>query len=222
MGSFILRMADVTREDRSEAYKIRNRDKDEVIGEDGTPCQVAITTKFSPHADKATLALTRSIYETEAGESDLMLAIRAASGSHPKKRVLIQLVRTHTPTPVNAEIQAMLVSHLDDLPRDVWLPSQGSDWCLACKKLFFLFLENKSCRQCLEQFYELVLLDAEREQNFPILKKLGDPQHFGFPTLVVLDAYGRLVPPSPNPPLPTRAPRSRLTKSRLSRSRGAW
>ena len=92
------------------------------------------------------------------GDGDLKLALRAASGTHPKKRVLIMF---------------------------------GSDWSVPCRKLFFLLCDNKSCRLCLDQFFELVLLDAEMEQNFPILKKLGDPQHLGFPVLVILDAYGR-------------------------------
>ena len=70
---------------------------------------------------------------------------------------------------------------------------QGSEWSLACKKLYFLLFDDKSCSLCLEQYYEYVLLDAEREQNVGVLNKLGNPQHLGFPVLVILDAQGRFV-----------------------------
>lgn len=55
--------------DQSEAIKVRNKDGDEVIGEDGTPCVISISTRFSPHADKAAIALTKSIYDPEAVSS---------------------------------------------------------------------------------------------------------------------------------------------------------
>lgn len=70
---------------------------------------------------------------------------------------------------------------------------QGSDWSLPCKRMFFLLFEDKSCKETIEQYYEYLLLDAEREQNFPILKKLGDPQYLGFPVFVIIDAYGRYI-----------------------------
>ena len=59
-------MRDLCHADKSEAIKVRNKDGDEVIGEDGTPCVVSISTRFSPHADKAAIALTKSIYEPDA------------------------------------------------------------------------------------------------------------------------------------------------------------
>eukprot|EP00283_Hemiselmis_rufescens_P005845 CAMPEP_0173423600 /NCGR_PEP_ID=MMETSP1357-20121228/3851_1 /TAXON_ID=77926 /ORGANISM="Hemiselmis rufescens, Strain PCC563" /LENGTH=315 /DNA_ID=CAMNT_0014386747 /DNA_START=14 /DNA_END=958 /DNA_ORIENTATION=+ len=160
MAVMKLKMEECMREDRSDMFKMINQDGDDVIGEDGSPCMTRLTIKYTPHADKLSLALTKSIYDQNANEEDLKLAIRAAAGTHPKKRVLLQL---------------------------------GSDWCLACKKLFYILVENRNCRQLLDNYYELVLLDAEMEQNFPVLKKLGDPQHLGFPVLVVLDAYGRYI-----------------------------
>jgi len=66
IGSFKLQMTDLAHADKSEAIKVRNKDGDEVIGEDGTPCVISISTKFSPHADKAAIALTKSIYEPDA------------------------------------------------------------------------------------------------------------------------------------------------------------
>jgi hypothetical protein len=70
---------------------------------------------------------------------------------------------------------------------------QGSEWSLACKRLYFMLFNDKSCSLCLEQYYEYVLLDAEREHNLGVLSKLGNPQHLGFPVLVILDAQGRFI-----------------------------
>jgi hypothetical protein len=70
---------------------------------------------------------------------------------------------------------------------------QGSEWSVACKRLYFVLFNDKSCSMCLEQYYEYVLLDVEREHNFPVLSRLGSPQHLGFPILVVLDCLGRFI-----------------------------
>mmetsp|Transcript_18527 Transcript_18527/g.45471 ORF Transcript_18527/g.45471 Transcript_18527/m.45471 type:complete len:315 (-) Transcript_18527:66-1010(-) len=160
MGQLKVAVIDFMKEDWSDWFRLKNVHGDEVIGEDGTEAEILLSLKFTPLASKEQMALTRAIYDPLASEEDLKLSIRAASGTFPKKRVLLQL---------------------------------GSEWSIPCKRLYFTLIENKSCKECMDQFYEYVLLDAEREQNFPVLRKLGDPQFMGFPVLVVLDAYGRYI-----------------------------
>ncbi len=122
-------------------------DGHEIIGEDGTLCQVKLDIKYTPHPTRQQAALGRSIYdEAGVGEDIVKEHIKRAAGSEPKKRVLVQF---------------------------------GADWNDSCKKFHWLLTEDASCAALCMEYYEYMLLDAEHEGNFDILKRLGEPQWLG-------------------------------------------
>ncbi|MGE5520780.1 MAG: thioredoxin family protein [Candidatus Dadabacteria bacterium] len=67
----------------------------------------------------------------------------------------------------------------------------GGNWCIWCYR-FNAFVEKDSLlRKTLEDNYVVYHLNYSKEnKNLSYLEKLGYPQRFGFPVMVVLDANG--------------------------------
>ena len=82
-------------------------------------------------------------------------------------------------------------------PRKRVLLQLGANWSSSCKKMFYCLTQDPKCSPIVEQSFIYILLDAEKDYNFGILKKLGDPQWLGFPVLVILDHQGRFVHTQP-------------------------
>jgi hypothetical protein len=78
-------------------------------------------------------------------------------------------------------------------PKKRVLLQLGANWSSACKRMFLCLSQDPRCRGIMEKSYIHILLDAEREVNFGILKKLGYPQWLGFPIFVVLDYQGKFI-----------------------------
>lgn len=67
----------------------------------------------------------------------------------------------------------------------------GGNWCPWCIKLDKLFNTNDTIRTFIEKNFVFVLINYSKEnRNLPVLERLGYPQRFGFPVLIVLDAAG--------------------------------
>jgi hypothetical protein len=92
MGQVMIQVSQFIKDDWSDWFKLKNKDGDEVIGEDGGESMLRLTLRFTPYASKEVMALSKSIYDKGASEDDIKLAIRSASGTLPKRRVLLQLV----------------------------------------------------------------------------------------------------------------------------------
>ena len=82
-------------------------------------------------------------------------------------------------------------------PRKRVLLQLGSNWSSSCKKMFHCLSQDPKCCPIVEKSYIYILLDAEKEINFGVLKKLGDPQWLGFPVLVILDYQGKFIHTQP-------------------------
>jgi thiol:disulfide interchange protein len=64
----------------------------------------------------------------------------------------------------------------------------GGNWCVNCYRLNSLIRTDVLIKQLVESNYVVYHLNYSPEnKNLPYLKKLGYPQRFGFPVLVVLD-----------------------------------
>ena len=67
----------------------------------------------------------------------------------------------------------------------------GGNWCPWCIKLDKLFTTNDTIRAFIERHYVFLLVNYSKEnRNLPVLERLGFPQRFGFPVMVVLDGKG--------------------------------
>jgi thioredoxin-related protein len=67
----------------------------------------------------------------------------------------------------------------------------GGNWCVWCYRLNAFVQTDTALKKLLNNNYVLYHLNYSKEnKNLPYLKKLGFPQRFGFPVLVVLDANG--------------------------------
>jgi thioredoxin-related protein len=68
----------------------------------------------------------------------------------------------------------------------------GGNWCIWCYRLNSFIQTDTLLRQLLNDNYVLYHFNYSKEnKNLPYLKKLGYPQRFGFPVLVVLDENGK-------------------------------
>ena len=68
----------------------------------------------------------------------------------------------------------------------------GGNWCIWCYRFNSFVLTNSLLKRLLNDNYVVYHLNYSPEnKNLAYLKKLGYPQRFGFPVLVVLDATGR-------------------------------
>ncbi|MFL5741358.1 MAG: thioredoxin family protein [Flavisolibacter sp.] len=67
----------------------------------------------------------------------------------------------------------------------------GGNWCIWCYRFNSFVQMDTTLKNILEKNYILYHLNYSKEnKNLDYLKKLGFPQRFGFPVLVVLDANG--------------------------------
>lgn len=67
----------------------------------------------------------------------------------------------------------------------------GGNWCVWCYRFNSFVMTDSSLMHLVENNYVVYHLNYSKEnKNLDYLKKLGFPQRFGFPVLVVLDADG--------------------------------
>ncbi len=68
----------------------------------------------------------------------------------------------------------------------------GGNWCVWCYKFNAFVYTDSVLKRLISNNYVVYHLNYSREnKNLAYMKKLGFPQRFGFPVLVVLDASGR-------------------------------
>ena len=68
----------------------------------------------------------------------------------------------------------------------------GGNWCVWCYRLNSFIQTDSILKKLVSDNYVLYHLNHSKEnKNLNYLKKLGYPQRFGFPVLIVLDADGR-------------------------------
>jgi|SRR5215204_3966658 len=68
----------------------------------------------------------------------------------------------------------------------------GGNWCVWCYRLNSFILTDSTLKKLINDNYVFYHLNYSPEnKNLDYLKKLGYPQRFGFPVLVVLDADGK-------------------------------
>ena len=67
----------------------------------------------------------------------------------------------------------------------------GGNWCIWCYRFNNFVLSDPELKKILNNNYVVYHLNFSAEnKNLDCMKKLGFPQRFGFPVLVVLDADG--------------------------------
>jgi len=70
----------------------------------------------------------------------------------------------------------------------------GGNWCPWCIKFNHLCLETPKIDSILKYSFVVIHLNYSREnRNYPALERLGYPQRFGFPVLVVLNSKGERI-----------------------------
>jgi len=70
----------------------------------------------------------------------------------------------------------------------------GGNWCVWCYRFHDFVMTDTTLKKLLEDNYVIYHLNWSKEnKNLDYLKKLGYPQRFGFPVLVVLDANGHRI-----------------------------
>ena len=70
----------------------------------------------------------------------------------------------------------------------------GGNWCVWCYRFNSFVLTDSTLKHLLENNYILYHLNYSKEnKNEAYMKKLGFPQRFGFPVLVILDAEGNRI-----------------------------
>jgi thiol:disulfide interchange protein len=70
----------------------------------------------------------------------------------------------------------------------------GGNWCVWCYRFNSFVLLDPDLKNILNNNYVVYHLNYSPEnRNLDYLKKLGFPQRFGFPVLVVLDANGNCL-----------------------------
>lgn len=70
----------------------------------------------------------------------------------------------------------------------------GGNWCVMCYRLNSLMHSDTTLKKLMNDNYVVYHLNYSKEnRNLDYLKKLGYPQRFGFPVLVVLDKNGKRI-----------------------------
>ena len=70
----------------------------------------------------------------------------------------------------------------------------GGNWCTWCYSFNSFIFREPTLKALVENNYVLYHLNYSKEnRNLDYLKKLGFPQRFGFPVLVVLDENGNRI-----------------------------
>ena len=68
----------------------------------------------------------------------------------------------------------------------------GGNWCVWCYRLNSFIQTNTILKRLANDNYVIYHLNYSKEnKNLEYLKKLGYPQRFGFPVLIILDADGK-------------------------------
>ncbi len=68
----------------------------------------------------------------------------------------------------------------------------GGNWCPWCIKLDELMSSNKAIDSLLTADYVLLRVNYSKENtNAKVLARLGNPERFGFPVLIILDGTGQ-------------------------------
>jgi len=70
----------------------------------------------------------------------------------------------------------------------------GGNWCVWCYRFNSFVQLDSSLKKLLDHNYIVYHLNYSKEnKNLDYLKKLGFPQRFGFPVIVILDADGNRI-----------------------------
>lgn len=70
----------------------------------------------------------------------------------------------------------------------------GGNWCPWCLKFHAFVNSDPEIDSLINASYVYVLINYSKEnKNEKILAKLGNPQRFGFPVLLILNEYGELL-----------------------------
>lgn len=70
----------------------------------------------------------------------------------------------------------------------------GGNWCPWCIKLHNFIDANEELKRTVQENYIVVKVNYSKEnKNSETLKRLENPQRFGFPVLVILDGNGHRI-----------------------------
>jgi thioredoxin-related protein len=70
----------------------------------------------------------------------------------------------------------------------------GGNWCVWCYRFNSFVQLDSNLKRLLDDNYVVYHLNYSKEnKNLDYLKKLGFPQRFGFPVIVILDAEGNRI-----------------------------
>lgn len=70
----------------------------------------------------------------------------------------------------------------------------GGNWCPWCVKLHGYFNTNEEVKTIINDNYVVIKVNYSPEnKNTTTLKRLENPQRFGFPVLVILDSNGKRI-----------------------------
>lgn len=70
----------------------------------------------------------------------------------------------------------------------------GGNWCSWCIKFNLFCIETPKIDSVIKSSYVFIHLNYSREnRNYSALERLGFPQRFGFPVLVVLNSKGERI-----------------------------
>jgi len=69
----------------------------------------------------------------------------------------------------------------------------GANWCGWCHRLHKLLETDPEIHSKLTADYVLVLIDVNQGHNQDLLRKYGEIASFGLPSIVILDADGKVV-----------------------------
>lgn len=68
----------------------------------------------------------------------------------------------------------------------------GGNWCVGCYRFNAFVQTNPALKKLVDNNYLVYHVNYSKEnKNLPLLARLGYPQRFGLPVLVVLDANGK-------------------------------
>ncbi|QKG79987.1 thioredoxin family protein [Tenuifilum thalassicum] len=70
----------------------------------------------------------------------------------------------------------------------------GGNWCPWCVKLHNFINADSTIKTILHENYVVVKVNYSKEnKNLDVLKRLQNPQRFGFPVIVILDSNGKRI-----------------------------